>query len=189
MRLYFVQGSCLVHKHGFEPDRTADACRRHRLPPPPLLPLTATSASGKQGSSLRSLKPPCPSPVPALCRLGSYRGLGRENAIAKFSRHVLDALPKILLGGAGPSAAEQARQLGPVFSPLWAVDAAALHPYCRTVAHNAVCWLRRQQAAWSSMLHALSCGQLLGLLGARGFAPEAGVCRLCLCTQQIAGVP
>ncbi|KAI7845496.1 hypothetical protein COHA_001042 [Chlorella ohadii] len=41
-------------------------------------------------------------------QLGSYRGLGRENAIAKFSRHVLDALPKILLGGAGPSAAEQA---------------------------------------------------------------------------------
>lgn len=52
-----------------------------------------------------------PAPLPPLCRLGSYRGLGRENAIAKFSRHVLDALPKILLGGAGPGAAQQVRRV------------------------------------------------------------------------------
>lgn len=61
------------------------------------------------------LPPPQPPPPPLpptcaccrRCRLGAYRGLGRENAIAKFSRHVLDALPKIL-GGAGPGAAQQA---------------------------------------------------------------------------------
>lgn len=39
------------------------------------------------------------------CRLGAYRGLGRDNAIARHSAHVIDALPKS--AHAGPGAHEQ----------------------------------------------------------------------------------
>jgi hypothetical protein len=42
-----------------------------------------------------SQKPACPLPW-LVRRLGAYRGVGRENAVVKYSRHVLDALPKIL---------------------------------------------------------------------------------------------
>lgn len=76
-------------------DRAADAALLSPPPPPPCCRRLAASPAWH-----------CLLP---LCRLGSYRGLGRENAIAKFSRHVLDALPKILLGGAGPGAAQQVR--------------------------------------------------------------------------------
>lgn len=37
--------------------------------------------------------------------LGAFRGLGRDNAIAKYSRHVLDALPRI--HGSATSAGDQ----------------------------------------------------------------------------------
>ena len=44
--------------------------------------------------------------TPSTHRLGAFRGLGRDNAVARFSRHVLDALPKTHSAGAGGAAGD-----------------------------------------------------------------------------------
>lgn len=81
---------------------------------PPGLPPSCSRRrrSARRRSCRRPTSPPLAppsrpslSPLHPTLSLGAYRGLGRDNAIAKYSLHVLDALPRI--HGAATSAGDQ----------------------------------------------------------------------------------